>query len=283
MNLYDKDRDVIALGQFYTDHISAMTREGLHAKSDIAAELAYRDQRIATLEAEKAEYEREKLKREAQEPVAFRWLGPGKGWRAVYAEPPVSRELEARIRELEAEKAERERELQKMTRTCRLSNLVVQDALDRCARIVLELRELRTRMAERERQAPVAWAWDDALGCMHVHCGQRRPEWVDRECSDAKRAETSLRPLYAAPPIPRVEQEPVAWVLFDDIFIALKDMPDDPPNLECMKPLYAHPLALREPTEDECRRIANEFLILGGPDELAGRVMFNAVREVMTK
>ena len=48
-------------------------------------------------------------------------------------------------------------------------------------------------------------------------------------------------------------------------------------------PLYAHPLAMREPTEDECRRIANEFLILGGPDELAGRVMFNAVREVMTK
>ena len=39
----------------------------------------------------KAEYEREKLKREAQEPVAFRWLGPGKGWRAVYAEPPVPR------------------------------------------------------------------------------------------------------------------------------------------------------------------------------------------------
>ena len=81
----------------------------------------------------------------------------------------------------------------------------------------------------------------------------------------------------------RERQEPVAWVLFDDIFIAPKDMQDDPPNLECMKPLYAHPLALREPTEDECRRIANEFLILGGPDELAGRVMFNAVREVMTK
>ena len=81
----------------------------------------------------------------------------------------------------------------------------------------------------------------------------------------------------------RERQEPVAWVLFDDIFIAPKDMQDDPPNLECMKPLYAHPLAMREPTEDECRRIANEFLILGGPDELAGRVMFNAVREVMTK
>lgn len=191
MNLYDKDRDVIALGQFYNDHVSAMTREGLHAKADIAAELAYRDQRIAALEAEKA---------------------------------------------------------------------------------------------ERERQEPVAWAWDDALGCMHAHCGSKRPVWVDGECSDAKRAETSLRPLYAAPPIPRVEQEPVAWVLFDDIFIAPKDMQDDPPNLECMKPLYAHPLALREPTEDECAVIYETFAA-GWHETLAdkGRAMFNAVREVMTK
>lgn len=100
---------------------------------------------------------------------------------------------------------------------------------------------LEAEKAERERQEPVAWAWNDSLGCMHVHCGSRRPHWVDDECSDSMRAELSLRPL------------------------------------------YAHPLALREPTEDECRRIANEFLILGGPDELAGRVMFNAVREVMTK
>lgn len=136
MELYDKDRDHIALGRFYTDHVSAMTREGLHAKSDIAAELAYRDQRIATLEAEKAERER---------------------------------------------------------------------------------------------------------------------------------------------------QEPVAWVLFDDIFIAPKDMPDDPPNLECMKPLYAHPLALREPTDDECREIRrlakNEEC--DGSKVCEGRAMFNAVREVM--
>lgn len=191
MNHYNKDRDNIALGKFYTDHISAMTREGLHAKSDIAAELAYRDQRIAALEAEKA---------------------------------------------------------------------------------------------ERERQEPVAWAWNDALGCMHAHCGSRRPVWVDGECSDAKRAETSLRPLYAAPPIPRVEQEPVAWVLFDDIFIAPKDMQDDPPNLECMKPLYAHPLALREPTDEECREIWRAIRRTTATDQISGgRAMWQAVREVMTK
>lgn len=66
---------------------------------------------------------------------------------------------------------------------------------------------LEAERAERERQEPVAWAWDDALGCMHVHCGSRRPVWVDGECSDAKRAETSLRPLYAAPPVPHVDPD----------------------------------------------------------------------------
>lgn len=145
---------------------------------------------------------------------------------------------------------------------------------------------LEAEKADRERQEPVAWAWNDSLGCMHVHCGSRRPHWVDGECSDAKRAETSLRPLYAAPPIPRVEQEPVAWVLFDDIFIAPKDMQDDPPNLECMKPLYAHPLALREPTDDECREIADRFLCEvanAARGVRTGRAMFNAVREVMKK
>jgi hypothetical protein len=49
MNLYAK-RDVRALGKFYTAHMQAMTAENLHEKSDIAAELAFRDQQIAALE-----------------------------------------------------------------------------------------------------------------------------------------------------------------------------------------------------------------------------------------
>jgi hypothetical protein len=36
-------RDVATMGDFYSRHISAMTGEGLHDKSDIAAELAWRD------------------------------------------------------------------------------------------------------------------------------------------------------------------------------------------------------------------------------------------------
>lgn len=47
------ERDAIALekaGGYYSRHVSAMTTEGLHSKSDIAAELAWRDMRIAELE-----------------------------------------------------------------------------------------------------------------------------------------------------------------------------------------------------------------------------------------
>lgn len=39
-------RDIRALGKHYTTHVEAMTAEGLHAKSAIAAELAHRDAEI---------------------------------------------------------------------------------------------------------------------------------------------------------------------------------------------------------------------------------------------
>ena len=37
------ERDIIKQKEFYTRHVSAMTKEGLDRKSDIAAELAHRD------------------------------------------------------------------------------------------------------------------------------------------------------------------------------------------------------------------------------------------------
>lgn len=49
-NLLYAERDIIALdesGDFYCKHVSAMTGEKLHSKSDIAAELGYRDKLIA--------------------------------------------------------------------------------------------------------------------------------------------------------------------------------------------------------------------------------------------
>ena len=42
-------RDIRALGKHYTTHVEAMTAEGLHAKSAIAAELAHRDAEIERL------------------------------------------------------------------------------------------------------------------------------------------------------------------------------------------------------------------------------------------
>jgi hypothetical protein len=91
--------------------------------------------------------------------------------------------------------------------------------------------ELEAEKAEREAQEPAAWAWNDALGCMRVHCGPRRPEWVDRECSEATRAEMSLRPLYAAPPVPRVDTDWLSNVMMPEFLAALdaandNDLPD---------------------------------------------------------
>jgi hypothetical protein len=51
------ERDVIAQMQHYVRHVEAMTAEGLHSKSDIAAELAHRDIEIERLSREVATYE----------------------------------------------------------------------------------------------------------------------------------------------------------------------------------------------------------------------------------
>lgn len=50
MSLY-KDRDIMdeKLSGHYVTHLFAMTKEGLHDKTDIAAELAYRDMVIEDL------------------------------------------------------------------------------------------------------------------------------------------------------------------------------------------------------------------------------------------
>ena len=49
MSLYE-ERDIVGQGQFYSRHVDAMTREKLHSKAAIAAELGHRDQRICELE-----------------------------------------------------------------------------------------------------------------------------------------------------------------------------------------------------------------------------------------
>ena len=54
------DRDPEALGEHYTKHLYAMTNECLYDKAPIAAELAWRDQQIASLQARLDAAERSK-------------------------------------------------------------------------------------------------------------------------------------------------------------------------------------------------------------------------------
>lgn len=71
-NLY-AERDHAALdvaGNYYCRHVDHMTREGLHAKSDIAAELGWRDMEIDRLLARVAELER------TGSAVVARWDSP---------------------------------------------------------------------------------------------------------------------------------------------------------------------------------------------------------------
>lgn len=52
------ERDAMALddaGGYYILHVCAMTKEGLHAKADIAAELGFRDMQIAELTKQRDE------------------------------------------------------------------------------------------------------------------------------------------------------------------------------------------------------------------------------------
>jgi len=137
-------------------------------------------------------------------------------------------------------------------------------------------------------------AQGESSTCKGVTAGL--PAWNEPCAEIAAKADARIAALEAER-AERELQEPVAWVLFDDIFIAPKDMPDDPPNLECMKPLYARPPAIREPTEDECREMGERWFELMGnagdewqairevmgnaSDEIAGRAMWQAVRKVM--
>lgn len=84
MTEYSK-RDIAALDQeggHYSRHVAAMTEEGLHEKSAIAAELAWRDRRIALLEADAARLRN--CLTDGEQPVELVRHGPdshsGPGW-----------------------------------------------------------------------------------------------------------------------------------------------------------------------------------------------------------
>ena len=97
------DRDTIAMSDVYGKHVSAMTAEGLHAKSDIAAELAHRDICIADLKRQLAE---------ATEAVTA--LSKGKPLGPVVGAQTIINQ-QAHIKKIEAQLAEAK---EKLKRTC---------------------------------------------------------------------------------------------------------------------------------------------------------------------
>ncbi len=90
------DRDSMAMdmaGNYYCRHVNAMTVEGLHAKSDIAGELAWRDMEIDRLVAALAkansgfeEFERKwYLEQEARETAEAALLAKSAAYEALVA------------------------------------------------------------------------------------------------------------------------------------------------------------------------------------------------------
>ncbi len=77
-----EERDIVGMdkrGNYYLRHVSAMTSEGLHNKSAIAAELGYRDEKIAILEDENAKLKKNLLphkqkNQQRENSMELRWL-----------------------------------------------------------------------------------------------------------------------------------------------------------------------------------------------------------------
>ena len=107
--------------------------------------------------------------------------------------------------------------------------------------------EALAALAELEKASaePVAWMWNDEIGVPHASAGSKKPVWLESSASAEYIKQANLRPLYAAPPAPVAK--------------------------------------MREPTPEECKRIAREYygdIPINAP-EIAGSVMFDAVRAVM--
>lgn len=68
------ERDLMGMddaGNHYCRHISAMTREGLDSKSDIAAELGWRDMQIAALQQKLDAAEAKLADLDKQDPIGY--------------------------------------------------------------------------------------------------------------------------------------------------------------------------------------------------------------------
>ena len=98
------ERDIMALdreGGHYIRHVAAMTRFGLHAKSDIAAELAHRDQRIAALESRLREVEKDAARLDYLDALGFAYgfedMHEGNKWEIHGAYPNLRAAIDATL------------------------------------------------------------------------------------------------------------------------------------------------------------------------------------------
>jgi hypothetical protein len=88
MSLYP-EQDHMALGDYYLRHVDAMTGEGLHAKSDIAAQLAWRDREIDRLRASQPQQPAPA----EPEHVSHSLGGFRAGFESLHGRPPTEQEI----------------------------------------------------------------------------------------------------------------------------------------------------------------------------------------------
>jgi len=112
--LYDNERDIMEMdmaGNYYCRHVSAMTKEALHSKSDIAAELGWRDMQIDQLKAENEQL-REKTS-------VMMGVGRGDGQLFVHGDYDSIKAAQAIVLELGALR-EQLNEARELLETCKL-------------------------------------------------------------------------------------------------------------------------------------------------------------------
>jgi hypothetical protein len=85
-------------------------------------------------------------------------------------------------------------------RDARIEQLESDDWLQSTVAAIVERAErAEAELARLREQEPVAWMWDDEIGCPHASAGSKKPIWLESLASAEYVKQTNLRPLYAEP------------------------------------------------------------------------------------
>jgi hypothetical protein len=99
---------------------------------------------------------------------------------------------QAAFRQLIADIAERDARIAELSKLVMRAGSDVMEQMARAERAEAELARLRA-------QEPVAWMWNDELGCHHASAGSKKPIWLESSASAEYIRQANLRPLYAEP------------------------------------------------------------------------------------